>query len=281
MINPKDFKDIHYAVDSSGIATLTFNTPKRKNALSMYSFFEVALAVEAFEKDESAFAMIMTGAPDPETDDLSKHAYSSGGYFSPDAFAGLAPAVLAELDMADIAQKRTTLKMVNCDKPILAAVNGLAIGGAVTLTLAGADQIFMADNAWLQLPFAKLGICAELASSFLLPRIVGMQKAKEIMFFAEPISAVQAKSMNLANEVVAHKDLLSFTREKALQLVPPLGAPKSIAEMKRLLREPIVKQIAEALDRENVALSKLFASRDFAEAMSARQERRVPEFTGA
>ena len=85
-MTPDQFKDISYAKDSSGIVTLTFNTPKRKNALSLYTFFEIYHAIDAFEQDDSAHAMILTGAQDPDSDDPSREAYSSGGYFNPDAF---------------------------------------------------------------------------------------------------------------------------------------------------------------------------------------------------
>lgn len=274
-----NFKDISYLLDDDGIVTLTFNTPKRKNALSMASFYELYLAVDTFEKDDSARAMIITGAPDPDSNDR-KQAYSSGGYFNADALEGFDDEVLAGIDPNDIAQKRTTLKLFQCDKPILAAVNGLAIGGAVTVTLAGADQIYMSEHAWFQLPFAKLGICAELASSFLLPRIVGLQKAKEIMFFAEPIDAQEAKRLGLVSDVLPHNELLSHVRKKALQLIPPNGAPLSIQAMKKLIREPLVDQVSSALDRENAAIGKLFGTQDFTEALIARQERRAPKFTG-
>lgn len=280
-MNTEEFRDIHYQRDEQGIVTLSFNTPKRKNALSIYSFYEICLALDAFEQDDSAHAMILTGAPDPESVDPTRQAYSSGGYFNQDAYAGIADEVLAKLDFKDIAQKRTTLKIFQCEKPILAAVNGLAIGGAVTLTLAGADQVYMAEHAWLQLPFAKLGICPELASSFLLPRLLGMQKAKEIMFFAEPINAQRAKELQLANDVVAADKLIEHTYAKALQLVPPMGAPRAVSEIKKLLHAPLVDQLSEALDRENQALGELFESADFAEALAARKERRAPAFTGA
>ena len=272
-----DFKEIEYHLDEHGIVTLRFNTPARKNALSLYTFYEIYLAIEAFEQDDSAYAMILTGAK-ADHDDAQKEAYSSGGYFNADAFDGLSPEIIAQLDQTDIAQKRTTMKMVNCDKPILAAVNGLAIGGAVTLTLVGADQTYMSEHAWLQLPFAKLGISAELASSFLLPRLIGVQKAKEIMFFAERINAAQALDLGLTNAVVPHDQLMDYTREKALQLIPPRGSLSSVRAMKRLIRAPMIEPIAAALDRENACLADLFKSADFAEAMSARAERRSPQF---
>ena len=280
-MTPDQFRDISYQHDDSGIVTLMFNTPQRKNALSLYSFFEIYKAVDHFERDDSAHVMILTGAKDPNSSDPAKEAYSSGGYFSPDAFEGLSDEIMHEMDTSDIAQKRTTLKMFQCEKPIIAAVNGLAIGGALTLTLAAADQVFMSEHAWIQLPFAKLGLSAELGSSFLLPRLLGLQKAKEIVFYGDRISAAEALQLQLANKVLAHEELLAYTREKALQLIPPGGAGLAIRQMKKLLNEPLVEAMAMALDRENRALQMLFDSSDFVEGFSARVERRPPVFKGA
>ena len=211
---------------------------------------------------------------------LEKEAYSSGGYFSPDAFEGLSDEVMQQLDLSDIAQKRTTLKLYQCDKPIIAAVNGLAIGGAFTLTLAACDQVYMSEHAWIQLPFAKLGISAELGSSYLLPRLLGYQRAKEVIFFSERIDAEQAVNLQLANKVVPHNELMEYAREKTMQLIPPRGAGLAIREMKRLLHTPNIEAISDALDRENQALQKLFSSSDFAEGLTARVERRPPVFKG-
>lgn len=280
-VNPDQFKDIGYEKDSDGIVTLTLNTPKRKNALSLYTFYEIHAAVDLFEGDDSAYVMIMTGAKDPDSDDPSKEAFSSGGYFNPDAFKDIPDEIMQQLDKSDIAQKRTTLRLYQCYKPILAAVNGLAIGGAFTLALVCADQIYLSEHAWIQLPFAKLGISPELASSFLLPRLLGFQRAKEILFFAERIDAHKAVDLKLANKVVAHDELLDYTRERALELAPPRGAALAIREMKKLLHEPHVEALGHALDLENVALQKLFLSGDFSEGIAARVERRPPVFSGS
>ena len=279
-MEPEDFKDIIYSKDEAGIVTLTLNTPKRKNALSAVTFLEIAYATDHFQSDDSAYAMILTGAKDPKADDPAKEAFSSGGYFNPDAFEGLAPGVMEEIDLTDIAQKRTTLKLYNCDKPVLAAINGLAIGGAVTLCLAAADQIYLSEHAWLQLPFAKLGLAAELGSTFFLPRLLGFQKAKELLFFPERIVAQEAVELGIANAVVPHPELLSFTRDKALNLIPPKAPLLSIREMKRCLHQPYVAALSEALDQENAALAKTMATEDFGEGMMARIEHRPPVFKG-
>ncbi|MBT4519333.1 MAG: enoyl-CoA hydratase [Halieaceae bacterium] len=280
-MNLEQFRDISYQLDDDGIVTLTFNTPQRKNALSLLTFFEIYAAIEQFEQDNSAHAMILTGARDPNSDDPAKEAYSSGGYFNPDAFEGVPEEVIKQIDMSDIAQKRTTLKVLQCEKPIIAAINGLAIGGAFTFTLAAADQIFMSEHAWIQLPFAKLGISVELGSSFMLTRLLGFQKAKEILFYSEKIDAQQALQLQLVNKVLPHEELLSYTRQKTLQLIPPAGAGLAIREMKKLLHEPHIDAIGHALDLENQALGLLFKSSDFAEGIAARVERRPPVFTGS
>jgi enoyl-CoA hydratase/carnithine racemase len=279
-MQPQDFKDICYEKDDSGIVTLRFNTPHRKNAVSGLTFHELWWASDHFENDESAHAMIITGAPDPGSDDQTREAFSSGGYFSPDAFEGVADEVIAQIDQSDIAQKKTTLKLFQCDKPILAAVNGLAIGGAVTLLLAAADQIYLSEHAWLQLPFAKLGISAELGSTWVLPRLLGFHRAKNILFFPEKIDAAQAVELGLATKVLPHAQLLDYTRERASLLIPPHGAGLSIRAMKRAMHQPHVQALSNALDLENEALNRLFRSADFAEGLSARIERRPPVFSG-
>jgi enoyl-CoA hydratase/carnithine racemase len=250
-MKPQDFRDITYSKDEAGIVTLTFNTPARKNALSAVTFLEIYYAVDHFQADDSAYGMILTGAKDPNSNDPAKEAFSSGGYFSPDAFEGLPPEVLQDIDMSDTAQKRTTMKFYQCDKPVIAAINGLAIGGAFTLCLAAADQIYMSEHAWIQLPFAKLGIAAELSSSFVLPRLLGLQKAKELLFFPQRISADDAVGLGIANKVLPHTELLTYARERLLQLIPPQGAGMSIREMKRIMHQPLLESLGQALGREN------------------------------
>jgi 1,4-dihydroxy-2-naphthoyl-CoA synthase len=102
----EDFKEIAYQKEGNGIVTVTMNMPERKNALSPYTFYELFWAVEAMEKDDSAGIMILTGAKDPDSDDPTKEAFISGGYFNPTALAGLSEEVKAQIDFTDIAQKK-------------------------------------------------------------------------------------------------------------------------------------------------------------------------------
>ena len=276
----QEFRDISYSLDEAGIVTLTLNTPARKNALSPVTFLEIFHAVDHFQSDDSAHAMVLTGAAGPDASDPAKEAFSSGGYFSPDALEGLPEEVLQEIDLSDIAQKRATMKFLQCDKPVVAAINGLAIGGGATLCLAAADQIYMSEHAWLEFPFARLGIAAELCSTFFLPRMLGFQRAKEILFFPQRIDAERAVALGIANKVLPHDELLAYARERVLQLIPPAGPGMAVREMKRAMNEPHLEAFARALDQENEALAKLIASEDFVEGLSARMERRPPVFKG-
>jgi enoyl-CoA hydratase/carnithine racemase len=279
-MNIEDFKEIRYQKEDNGIVTVTLNIPKRKNAMSPYTFFELYWAVEAMEKDDTARVMILTGARDPDSDDPTNESFSSGGYFNPAALAGISEEVKAQIDFTDIAQKKLTLKMWQFDKPVIAAVNGLVIGGAFTMCLSCCDLIYCSEYAWASLPFVGLGIIPELASSYLLPRLIGFQRAKEIMFFAERITAQELFDLGLINKVLPHEQLMLYARERALKLIPPGGAAYAVRLAKRAIHKPLFDAVTTALDLENQGLNEAFKTGDFMEALTARKEKRAPAFRG-
>jgi enoyl-CoA hydratase/carnithine racemase len=277
----KDFQDILYQKDEgTGIVLVTLNTPKRKNAMSPYTFLELFEAVEAMEKDEGARVMILTGAKDPDSPDPTREAFSSGGYFNLPAMMKMREEFKDQIDFTDIAQKKLTLKMWQFDKPVIAAVNGLVVGGAFTMCLSCADLIYASEHAWAQLPFVNIGIIPELASSYLLPRLVGFQRAKEIIFFGERIPARQLFELGLVNKVVPHDRLIPYAKEMALKLIPPAGAWMAIRSAKRALHKPLLEAVTQSLDRENEGLRQAFGTDDFREALKARAEKRPPTFQG-
>lgn len=277
----EDFTDILYEKDEeTGIVMLTLNTPTRKNALSLKTFYELFWAAEEMEKDKTAMAMIITGAKDPDSEDPANEAFSSGGYFNPSVLESLSEEEKAQIDFTDIAQKKYTLKMWEFDKPVIAAINGLAIGGAFTMALSCADLIYVSEHAWVTLPFINLGIIPELASTYLLPRLIGFQKAKEIIYFGEKIHAQQLFELGLVNSVLPHEELLPYAKEMALKLIPPGGAGLAIKRAKRALHKPLMDAVTEALDMENKGLNRTFSTSDFMEAMTARKEKRAPVFQG-
>jgi len=278
-VQTDEFSDIGYELDGDGIVTVTMNTPERKNAISGLTALELRWAAKHFKEDGRALAMILTGVADPNLGP-ERQAFSSGGYFVPDIYDHLPAEVMAQIDLTDIAMKATVLEFLGCDKPVLAAINGLAIGGGFTLPLAVADQIFLSEHAWARLPFVSLGISAELGSTYTLPRLLGMQRAKQLFFYADKLDARAWLDLGLANAIVPHAQLLPYTREKALDLIPPRGAGAAVRAMKRVVNKQRFDEIAQALDLENEALNELMAGEDFIEGITARMQKRTPVFKG-
>ena len=271
-MRPDDFQDIIYQPEEeTGIVTVTINQPARKNALSALTFLELWYAVDTMEKDPSAKAMILTGQGD---------IFSSGGYFDTGLLKNLDPETVKEIDLADIAQKKLCLKFWQFKKPVIAAINGLAIGGGFTFPFSCADFVYMAEEASISLPFLKLGILPEFASTYLLPRLLGFQKAKEIMYSGGPLSAQQALELGLVNKVLPREQLMSFARQKALEMISPQGAGLAMQLAKQAIHKPLIEELTAALDAENQGLGQAFASEDFKEVVKARQEKRKPVFKG-
>ena len=281
-MNNYTFKNIIYEKDSeTGVIEITLNRPEIKNALTMVLLLELYDAVDMVDKDDTVKGVIITGARHPEEDDPLKEAFSSGGYFDFSELEALDEKTKSRIDFQDIALKKLCLRMWQLDKPLIVAMNGLAIGGGFTIPLACADLIYASEHAWAKLPFVRIGISPELASSYLLPRVVGFQKAKEIMFFGEKMSAQKLCDMGIVNRVLPHQELLPYARERMLALVPPGGAWLSVRQTKAILHKPLIAEVTRALDLENEVLNRLFGCSDFQEALTARLEKREPSFKGA
>jgi enoyl-CoA hydratase/carnithine racemase len=281
MMEINDFKYVLYEKDAdTGIVQVTLNRPEIKNALSVLLLLELNIAVETVEQDKTAKALIITGAKHPDRNDPAKEAFSSGAYLDLSELEALDEETKSQIDLTDIAQKRLCLKLWQLKKPVVAAINGMAIGGGFTIPLACADLIYASEYAWVKLPFANVGLAPELASSYLLPRIIGLQRTKEIVFFGEKLTAPKLFELGLVNKVLPHDDLLPYARERTAKLIPPQGAAFSVSLCKELIHKPLAEAITKALDSENEALLRAFGSVDFMEALNARIEKRDPVFKG-
>jgi len=276
----ENFKDITYEKESNGLVTVTLNQVKRKNALSPASFLELWWAMEIFDNDSTAGVMILTGAEDKAESDPSKHAFSSGGYFNPAELNKLPPEMVNQIDLSDMAQAKLTLRMAKVSKPILTALNGYAIGGAFTMALSGTDLIYMSDAAYIKMPFVSIAIVPEFASTYIIPRLIGLQKTKELFYFGLEIKPQEAKSMGLVNDVRPHHELMAYVRELALKLTPPQGAGVAVVATKKALNTPLIEYYEKALKLENEGLLKSAATKDFFEGMMARKEKRAPVYRG-
>ena len=271
----EDFEDILYEKEENGICTITFNRPERRNALSYVTFLEIHAVLDDMEKDKNARVLIMTGSPEGR-------AFSSGGYFNMKMVTQIPKEIMKDIDLLDIAQKKMCMRFWNFNKPVIAAINGLALGAGFTMPLAGADLIYMADDpeTYLGLIFVKRAIISEFGLSFLLPFYVGFQKAKEILYFGEKIYAKEAEKLGLINKSVPPEELMAFVRKKAERLIPPKGPSTALKLMKRTMHAYFRDILSNTLDKENEALQAAFKTHDFRESTKSLKEKRDPIFKG-
>ena len=272
-MNIEDLNEIIYEKEENGICTLTFNIPKRRNALSFVTFLEIWTVLDDMEKDKNAKVLVMTGCEEA-------NAFSSGGYFNMKYITSVPPEIMKEIDLMDIAQIRLCEKIWNFNKPIIAAINGLAVGIGITMPLVGADLIYMAEDAWLGFYFVKRAVIPEFSSTFILPFLIGFQKAKEIFYFGDKVSAQQAEQLGLVNRVLPPEDLMPYAREQALRLIPPKGPTKSINQMKKIMHDYFKNIISRTVKLENEGLHELFKTHDFRAATKSLITKRDPIFKG-
>lgn len=272
-MNIEDIKDILLVKEENGICTATINTPKRKNAMSFVTFLELETILEDLEADKNAKVLIITGCKEA-------NAFSSGGYFNMNMYTKLPPEVMKELDLQDIAVKRLCMKFWNFSKPVIFAINGLAVGAGFTMALAAGDLIYMSEDAWIGFYFVRRAVMAEFGADFLLPFYVGFQKAKELLYFGKKLSAHEAEKLGLVNKVLPPNELLPYTREQALRLVPPKGPSLSINLMKKTMHAYFNDIISKTLDLENEGLRALFKTHDFRASLKTLVTKKEPIFKG-
>lgn len=273
-MNPNEFKDIIYEIEANGILTITLNKPQIKNALSPLTLLELWYAVDHAAMDEEVKVMILTGCEEAA-------AFSSGGYFSQDMLKNIPEKYRKEIDLMDMASKRLCLKFWDFEKPVITAINGLAVGGGFTLPLVCSDLIYISEDAWIALYFVKRAVMMDFATSYLLPLIVGFQRAKELFYFGERIPAQKAYELGLGiNKVLPKDNLMSYTRKQAQRLIPPKGPSLAINLMKKTIHAHFRDIIVKQLDLENKGWKKTLRSIDFKRSIEALKKKKETEFIG-
>ena len=269
----EDIQDIIYEKEENGICTITINQPKRKNAMSFVTFLEIETVLADMEADKNAKVLIITGCEEA-------NAFSSGGYFNMNMITSIPKEILEEIDLTDIAIKRLSMKFWNFSKPVIAAINGLAVGAGFTMPLIGADLIYMSEDAWIGFYFIRRAVIAEFGADFLLPFYIGFQKTKELLYFGKKITAQEAYELGLVNKVLPKEELMPFVREQALKLIPPKGPSLSLKLMKKTMHDYFKDILSKTLDLENEALRTLLKTHDFRESLKALIQKRDPTFKG-
>jgi enoyl-CoA hydratase/carnithine racemase len=252
---------------ADGIVTLTIDRPQRKNAITGEMWVGLREIFDDIARRRDDRVLVVTGAGD---------AFCSGADLS--AAAGGEAPTGAGTSMASMRTVgRAALRLHELPIPTIAAVNGVAAGAGCNLAL-GCDLIIASDRARFTEIFAKRGLALDFGGSWLLPRLIGLHRAKELAFLADIIDAQEAERIGLVNRVVSHERLAEEVAALAGRLInwPPL----QLAVIKRQLNDGLTRSMAEAIEFEDVAQSLMFSSRDTAEAVLAFVEKREPRFTG-
>jgi 2-(1,2-epoxy-1,2-dihydrophenyl)acetyl-CoA isomerase len=166
---------------------------------------------------------------------------------------------------------------LDCEKPIIAAVNGTAAGGGVAMVLAS-DLVIAADNARLIQVFVRRGLIPDGGPTYLLPRLVGLQKAKELVFFGDDLPAAEAQRIGLVNKVVPGAELEATAKEWAERLAQ--GPTRTIAFAKQLLNRSLDSDRASMFEQEAMIVEMVAGTADSAEGVASFVERRPTEFKG-
>ena len=249
--------DILYTVEGR-VATLSFNRPDKKNAITAAMYAAMAEGLSAAEADDAVRVIVIRG---------------EGGAFT------------AGNDLRDFLQSPPTgndspvirfmeaLKVA--EKPVIASVSGVAVGIGTTL-LMHCDLVYAAENARFALPFAQLGLCPEYASSLLLQRLAGYQRAAEMLLFGEPFDVDTAETIGLVNKQLAPELLEDFVAAQAAKLA---AMPSdSVRTTKRLMKSALSQSVDHSMQAELKEFMRLLPGPDAREAMSAFMEKRPPVF---
>jgi 2-(1,2-epoxy-1,2-dihydrophenyl)acetyl-CoA isomerase len=167
--------------------------------------------------------------------------------------------------------------MLDCEKPILTALNGTAAGGGAAMVLAS-DLVVAADHARIIQVFVRRGLIPDGGGTYLLPRLVGLQKAKELVFFGDDLGAVDAERIGLVNKVVPAAELTATATEWAGRLAH--GPTRTIGFAKRLLNRSLDSDRATMFEEESLLVEMVTATGDSSEGVASFVERRPPDFKG-
>jgi len=243
---------------SDNVLTLTFDRPDKKNALLSSMYADATAALNEATEDNNVRAVIITGTEDSFTAGNDLRDFLENPPMSLDA---------------------PVFKFMTClsrfSKPVIAAVNGMAIGIGTTL-LFHCDLAYAVPNAKFQLPFVNIAIVPEFASTLLLPRTIGNARAAEMLLLGEAFSAERAENLGIINAVVPPIDLMKTAMDTASKLAAK--PPGALRQAKALMRADI-EDISARIALEAEAVRQSLTSAEFKEAASAFLEKRAPDFS--
>lgn len=250
------------------VALLTLDRPKTLNSLTFDVYRELVRFFEGASRDDSFDVIVVTG---------TGRGFCSGGDVHE---------IIGELFSRDmkgmIEFTRMTGDLVKAirlvDKPVLAAINGLAAGAGAVIALA-CDLRVMAESASFRFLFTHVGLTgADMGAGYLLPKVVGLSKASEMLLLGEKVTAVDAERFGLANKIVPDADILTATMEWATKLAN--GPRLAISMTKRMIQNELNMDLTTAIESEAQAQALLLQGKDHREFYDSFLEKRKPRFTG-
>jgi 2-(1,2-epoxy-1,2-dihydrophenyl)acetyl-CoA isomerase len=259
-----------------GVARVTIARPDAGNSLTAAMRDHLADTFDELSATLGVRVVILTG-------EGPKHFCTGAGLGGPQPPQPPRPEDAPERALGDISRiirrgwQRVVASILDCEKPVIAAVNGTAAGAGAHLVLA-CDLVVMADTARLIEVFVKRGIIPDAGGAYLLPRIVGPQRTKELMFLGDDLAAADCERWGIANRVVPAAELGATVDELAGRLA---AAPsKAIAMTKWLVNRSFESSRQAAFEEEAYAQELVTATADMAEGIAAFGERRAPGFKG-
>jgi len=249
-----------------GVVTVTMNRPQRKNAANGTMWRELLATFDDVASDRDVRVMILTGAGD---------AFCSGADLGDPTDVAGRPGDPYLLQMRALGD--TALRLHRIPKPTIAKVGGIAAGAGMSMAL-GCDLVVASDEARFSQIFSRRGLTIDFGASWLLPRLIGLHRAKELAFFADILDAGAAADFGLVNRVVSAAELDGVVDDWARRLAD--GPPLALSMTKTLLNASFSVSMEQALEEEARAQSVNFASADTNEALRAFIQKREPHFTG-
>ena len=247
---------------ADGVVTVTMNRPKKKNAIDHTMFCELLEVFSGVSESMDDRVLVLTGA--------------AGNFCAgADLTAGDGPDrhMLASMQFYG----SVGLALHQVPKPTIAKIRGVAVGAGLNLGL-GCDLIAASEDARLSEIFARRGLSLDVGGSWLLPRLIGLHRAKELALLAGIVSAQEAERMGLLNRVAPDAELDDVVDDWAKRLAA--GPPIALAQSKRLLNNAFNYGLAEAMDAEGMAQTVNFGTEDTREALTAFFQKRDPVFKG-
>lgn len=249
---------------ADGIALLTFNRPKALNALNSSLLEELSTALDSISQDETIRVLILTGA--------GEKSFIAGADIT--EIATLTP--LGAKKFAQFGQNIIS-KLQGLAIPVIAAVNGFALGGGCEMALA-CDFIYASEKAIFGLPEITLGVIPGFGGTQRLPRLIGANRAKEMIFTGKHLTAAEAKEIGLVNKIFAPEELLDAAQAVAKLIA--LKGKASLCAAKQTVNQGLNADLATGLGMERDAFALCLANPDAKEGTSAFLEKRKPVFKG-